>query len=357
MEKKLTDDLTTSFTPPAFDEWIKVASAETGGEPPMEKLSWKLGDLGFQPLYTSDHLKRTPLPPFVLENESRQRAWANIPLVTVNDEESANAIALEHLANEAEGILFELTKDRIDFLKLLRNISWEHCTVSFSGSQYGPDFADIINRNFAANEISGAFFSPLHGDNTMLQQTRFKMLGVVVSPSTAVDEIADGLQKGTRLIETFLNNENTVEQIIKHIAFQLPLGPQLLTEIAKVKAMRQLWYQVVRAYGVKEYRAEDLYLHGYSDKWLNAKYQPHGNMLKSTIASIAGIAGGCNALTVVAEEQDNRLMNRIARNTSHILLEESHLGKVNDPFAGAYALEAITNEMAAAAWKRFQSSI
>lgn len=356
MEKKLTDDLSSTFTSPEFDEWIKVASAETGGEAPMEKLSWKLADLEFNPLYTSDHLKTNALPPFVLENESRSRAWANVPLVVVNDEQSANTTALEHLKNEAEGILFHLTRNEIDFQKLLQDISWEHCTVSFLGSQLNADLAKIISGNFDGDKLAGAFFSSAHSNDITLIKTGFKMLGVPVSPSTAVDEIAEGLVQATRLIEKFIEKGNTTEEIIQHIAFQLPLGPQLLTEIAKLKAMRQLWYQVVRAYGVKTFRPEEMYLHGYSDKWINPKYQPHGNMLKSTIASIAGIAGGCNAITIVAEEQDNSLMNRIARNTSHILLEESHLGKVNDPFAGAYALEVMTNDIAEAAWKKFQSS-
>jgi methylmalonyl-CoA mutase len=80
-------------------------------------------------------------------------------------------------------------------------------------------------------------------------------------------------------------------------------------------------------------------------------------MLKSTISAIAGLAGGCNALTIQAEDSGNKMMARIARNTSHILLEESHLNKVSDPFAGSYAVEAITDDLARNAWDRFQTML
>lgn len=355
MEKKSTDAITSTFGVPSFDGWIRVASAETGGEPPLEKLTWKLSDLEFLPIYTSANLNGIhPAPPFVLGNESRPRSWANVPSVVVDNEQSANATALDHLENEAEGVLFQLQSGQTDFRKLLNNISWEHCTVSFSASTFSPELYDIMEQRYDARKLSGVFFQTKH-DDTVLKRTGIKMLGVIVAPSNAVDEIAEGLLQGTRLIEKFADKGHNIEEPVRHIAFQLPIGTELLADVSKLKAMRRVWHQAVRAYGIKDYYAEDLYLHGYSDKWINPKYQPHGNLLKGTVASIAAVAGGCNALTVVPEDPQNTMMSRIARNASHILLEEAQLGKVNDPFAGAYALEVMTDKIAAAAWKKFQS--
>ena len=120
--------------------------------------------------------------------------------------------------------------------------------------------------------------------------------------------------------------------------------------------MRILWYQVAQSYGVKDYSPDDLYIHGYSDKWINEQFQPHGNMLKGTVAAIAAISGGADGLTIIPEDDQHAVMSRIARNTSVILKAESQLAKVNDPFAGAYGVEVITDRIVRDAWAKFQAN-
>ena len=80
-------------------------------------------------------------------------------------------------------------------------------------------------------------------------------------------------------------------------------------------------------------------------------------MISGTVAALAAVAGGCDSLTVVPEDENNATMARIARNVCNILREESHLTKVADPMAGAYAIEIIVNELAIAAWKDFQHNV
>ena len=79
-------------------------------------------------------------------------------------------------------------------------------------------------------------------------------------------------------------------------------------------------------------------------------------MLKSTVAAIAGTSGGANGLTIVPEDEQHPAMSRIARNTSVILKAESQLARVNDPFAGAYGVEVITDRIARDAWAAFQAN-
>jgi methylmalonyl-CoA mutase len=79
-------------------------------------------------------------------------------------------------------------------------------------------------------------------------------------------------------------------------------------------------------------------------------------MLRSTTSSIAAICGGCDSLTVFPEDESNSMMQRMARNTSVILREESHLSKVADPLAGAYAIEVMIDTLAKESWQKFQSS-
>ena len=80
-------------------------------------------------------------------------------------------------------------------------------------------------------------------------------------------------------------------------------------------------------------------------------------MISGSVAALAALAGGCNSLTILAEDENNMTMTRIARNVSNILREESHLNKVADPTAGAYAIENIVDQLAVAAWGEFQRNI
>jgi methylmalonyl-CoA mutase len=356
MEKKTEESLFSSFPVPSFGEWIKSASAEIAGADPLEKLSWESSQLQFAPIYTAEYVAAMgTTPPVVLGNSHQARSWTNMPLVTVDDEKSANEIALEHLRNEADGILFRLSSRNHDFTKLLRGISWEHCSVSFIAKHgVSDDLVDFIRNKVDFSKITGTYFTEVPNPGSAFPDTNFKFHGIIINPSTPVDELAEALVKGVKVIEVATENRKALSETVRHIAFQLPLGTELLVEIAKFRAMRRLWYQAVSAYGVEGYSLSDVYLHGFSDVWVDPKFQPHGNMLKSTIASIAGISGGCNAITNLPEEENNRMMTRVARNTSHILLAESHFGKVNDPFGGAYAVEKLTNDFASRAWKKFQ---
>ena len=66
------------------------------------------------------------------------------------------------------------------------------------------------------------------------------------------------------------------------------------------------------------------------------------------------LLGGCDSLTVIAEDENNTTMNRVARNVSNIIREEALLDKVSDPLAGAYAIENMVDQIAEAAWMEFQ---
>lgn len=354
-----------SFAKPEKSEWTKAASAEISGGNPTENLGWVTADKqNFEPFYSPEDVAALSyLQNFQLNGINHTpdaHHWVNLPEVEVNDEKTANQSGLEHLKNEAEGILFSLAAKQVDFQQLLRDIRWDHCSVSFVAKNDFP-LGALINyiseKNYSYGNLQGVIFWK---DKVLLppalpSSNGLRFAGIVIEAATPVEEITKALESGVGTIEAFVQNGNTAEEIFKHIAFSIPLDTQLLINISKLKALRILWYQVAQAYGVRDYKISDLHIHGRSEKWVNPKFQPHGNMLKSTLASIAGISGGANSITIQPEENDHVMMARIARNTSIILREESHLGKVKDPFAGAYGIEIMTDRIAKDAWSSFQS--
>jgi methylmalonyl-CoA mutase len=70
---------------------------------------------------------------------------------------------------------------------------------------------------------------------------------------------------------------------------------------------------------------------------------------------MAAIAGGCDSITIEPEDATNETMNRMARNVSSILRDESHFSKVADPTAGSYYIDSLTEQLSEKAWSKFQS--
>ena len=128
----------------------------------------------------------------------------------------------------------------------------------------------------------------------------------------------------------------------------------ILVNIAKLKSMRVLWYQLSQAFEIQDYSPMDLKIHCLTGHYIAEKFQPHGNMIRNTNQVVSAIAGGANEITVVDGEKADSMIDRVTLNVSNILKEESHFGKVADPLAGSYVIERMVHEFSQAAWADFQ---
>lgn len=370
IEKTLQEQLKTAFQKTNKEDWIKAAAQEVKTDNPFESLQWGEHGLTFLPIYDkNDHRDLDYLNAFNLKAQNSHtgaRRWLNLPIVSAVDEKKANAIALNHLSQGADGILFDIDNRVPDFSKLLELIDWPFCSVSFMLSD---DLAIndlkkyILKKEYDPSTLFGTLFwkkIPSSVESFVRQfeqENKFNCLGIVVSPTSPVEEISSALASAVTLVDALSEKNINTEIIIRNISFSLPTATNFFVEIAKTKTLRMLWFQVAQAYGVRNYSHNDLHIHTRSEPWLNETYQPHGNMLKGTSSAMAAVIGGCDSLTVYAEDMDNVMMNRIAKNVSSILLDETHLNVVADPLAGSYAVDNLIHELAQKAWREFVSRV
>jgi methylmalonyl-CoA mutase len=369
MPNKLSvKSLLSNFPPSTSEQWKAIATEETQFNT-IDQLAWKgTNELVLLPYYDKrDHHYLETRNSFDLRpslQNKKGRQWSNLAPVVVEKEKTANREALQHLENGAEGILFECAHE-LNFNMLLSEIQLNFCRVHFvfSDTAQAKELFDYINEQYSAlHEIYGGILWKKYPENSESVFSDFEplknflSLGNWVDGSEPVEEIVSALLNGVQLADHLTDKNHHCKSVLSSIFFSLESGSDFFFTIAKLKALRLLWYQVLGAYNINE-SYQDIHLHARCPPYVNEKYEPHSNLLKSTIASLAASIGGCDSLSVYAQERSNTMLSRVARNVSTILKEESHTDAVADPLAGSYYVDTLINALAQKAWKKFQDII
>lgn len=161
--------------------------------------------------------------------------------------------------------------------------------------------------------------------------------------ATAVEEIAYMLAAGAEMLEA------AGVDVAPKLVCRFAVGSQFFVEIAKLRAARLTWAQVVEAFGGNRDTA-CLRIHAVTATANKTLYDAGNNLLRASAEALAAVIGGCDWLTVIPFRFDDHL----ARNIPRILREEAYLDRVADPAGGAYAIEVLTDQLAREAWKVFQ---
>jgi len=196
------------------------------------------------------------------------------------------------------------------------------------------------------------------------------ILGVVVDGSAVHDlgasdaqELGYALAVGTAYLRALTGAGFTVDEAIAVMEFRLAATDEQFPTIAKFRAARQLWARVVELSGSDLDKLDrrdklDQRVHAVTSRPMMSKYDPWVNMLRTTVAAFAAGVGGAEAVTVLPFDSPlgipDALGRRNARNTSSLLISESHVARVTDPAGGSYAVERLTHELAEAGWAEFQ---
>ncbi|MFS0863419.1 methylmalonyl-CoA mutase family protein [Fredinandcohnia sp. 179-A 10B2 NHS] len=175
--------------------------------------------------------------------------------------------------------------------------------------------------------------------------------------ANAVQELAYTLATATEYISVLEEKGLDFNEIAKRMTFSFSIGSNVFMEIAKLRAARVVWSAICKAYGGSAEEAK-MHIHARTSAFTKTVFDPYVNMLRSTTEAFSAIIGGVDSLHVSAFDEAIRKTNsfsrRIARNTQSILKEESHLHRVLDPAGGSWYIEALTNELADAAWTLFK---
>ncbi|MEU8888515.1 methylmalonyl-CoA mutase small subunit [Streptomyces sp. NPDC048442] len=174
--------------------------------------------------------------------------------------------------------------------------------------------------------------------------------------ASAAQELGCSLATGVAYLRTLTEAGLDVEAACGQLDFRYAATADQFLTIAKFRAARRLWARVAEVCGAPGAGAQRQ--HAVTSSVMMTRRDPWVNMLRTTIACMAAGVGGADSVTVLPFDQaiglPDAFARRIARNTSTILVEESHLSRVVDPAGGSWYVEQLTDELAAAAWEWFQ---
>ncbi|UQX03510.1 methylmalonyl-CoA mutase family protein [Streptomyces sp. RerS4] len=174
---------------------------------------------------------------------------------------------------------------------------------------------------------------------------------------SAAEELGLSLATGVAYLRALTDAGADVEAALGQLEFRYAATADQFLTIAKLRAARRLWARVAEACGAPAAGAQRQ--HAVTSPVMMTRRDPWVNMLRTTVACMAAGVGGADAVTVLPFDHElglpDAFARRISRNTSTVLLEESHLARVIDPAGGSYYVERLTDELAHAAWAFFQT--
>ncbi|MDP9240667.1 MAG: methylmalonyl-CoA mutase family protein [Actinomycetota bacterium] len=172
--------------------------------------------------------------------------------------------------------------------------------------------------------------------------------------ATPAQEIAFTLANGVQYVRAALDAGLAVDDFAPRLAFFFVARTTLLEEVAKFRAARRIWARIMREeFGAQNPKSMMLRFHTQTAGVQLTAQQPEVNLVRVAVQALGAVLGGTQSLHTNSYDEAIALPSekaaRLAVRTQQVLAHESDVTSTVDPFAGSYAIEAMTDEMEAAA--------
>ncbi|RHR60954.1 methylmalonyl-CoA mutase small subunit [Parabacteroides sp. AF17-28] len=394
---ELKEKLFSEFAPVSTEDWVAKITADLKGAPFEKKLVWKTGE-GFNanPFYRLEDLEglktTTSLPgefPYV-RGTKKDNDWYVRQNIEVTCFKAANEKALDILNKGVTSLGFIIKGDEVsaeNIATLLNGICPECVELNFNTCLCKAEkLIGILAEYFTSKGVDltkcagsvnyDPFKKPLikgHKNENWVEAAsavlkagealpKYKVLAVNAfelnnAGAYISQELGYALAWGNELLAKLTDAGFDVTEVAKKIKFNFGISSNYFMEIAKFRAARWLWAEIVAAYKPSCNCACKMNVHAQTSQWNMTVYDAHVNLLRSQTEAMSAAIAGVDSITVrpfdeIFETPDD-FSERIARNQQLLLKEECHLDKVVDPAAGSYSVEVFTNSIADVAWKLF----
>ena len=406
------EKLFTGFPPVSTEGWMEVINKDLKGADFQKRLVWKTNE-GFNvnPFYRAENIEGFPsarnLPgqfPYV-RSTRKDNVWYVRQDIKVNDYAEANKKALSLLEKGVTSLGFHLPKNNLSAENLeilLKGIAPDKVELNFRiciskthelarfvvayvtsqnldllkcfGSiEYDP-FRKILKKGVDVPNWMDDAAEMVKITASLPRYKSISITGNLLNDAGAYSyqELGFSLSYGNQVLGALIGEGLAPSLAAKKIKFEFGVGSNYFMEIAKFRAGRWLWAEIVNAYKPPcppyiecENTAADgtclcaakMNVHASTSRFNQSLYDPYVNLLRTQTEAMSATLGAVDSLTVrpfdEAFETPSEFAERIAVNQQLLLKEEAHFDKVTDPSSGSYYIETLTVSLAEQAWKLF----
>ena len=394
------EKLFSDFPPISTQAWMDKVTADLKGADFEKKLVWRTNE-GFnvKPFYRREDLDGLPLAdalpgefPYLRGNRKQDNSWLVRQDIRADHPEEANRKALDILNRGVDSLGFSIPAKQLsaDYLDaLLKDIRPECVELNFSTCQgHVVELARLLVDYF---QRQGCDLSQLRGsiaydplgkmlakgkERTSLAETGRALIEATASLPAyrvlAVDatllcnagaysyqELGYALAWGNEYMNALVEAGVPAATVARKIKFCFGISSNYFMEIAKFRAARLLWADIVSQYldAADDRSAAQMHVHAETSRFNLTLFDSYVNLLRTQTEAMSAALAGVDSMTVLpfdsAYETPSEFAERLARNQQLLLREESHFDKVVDPAGGSYYIENLTASIAAQAWKLF----
>ena len=394
------EKLFSDFSPVSTEQWMEKVTADLKGADFEKKLVWRTNE-GFKvkPFYRKEDLEglktTDALPgefPYLRGNKKDNNEWLVRQEIRVDDVKEANAKALDILNKGIDSLSFHVKAKELNaaYLEtLLDGICAECVELNFSTCQgHVVELANLLveyfqKKGYDLNKLQGS----INFDYLNKMVAKGKEKGSLVDTAKALiaataalpeyrvinvnaltlnnagayiyQELGYALAWGNEYMNQLTEAGVPAATVAKKIKFNFGISSNYFLEIAKFRAGRMLWADIVNSYLAEGdcKCAAQMKVHAETSSFNLTIFDSYVNLLRTQTEAMSAALAGVDSMTVVpfdkAYETPNDFSERLARNQQLLLKEESHFDKVIDPAAGSYYIENLTVSIAKQAWDLF----
>lgn len=392
------EKLFSEFKAPTRQEWLDKIEKDLKGADFNKRLVWRTNE-GFnvQPFYLKEDVEKLKTPeslpgefPFVRGNKKNSNEWYVRQEIEATDAKEANAKALDILNRGVDSLSFHIHGKDIskEFVEtLLQGIECEIVELNFNTcKRHTLELAEILKayfeqKGYDKKKITGSFdwdpmekmlrkgndltaVLPIAKDlvEAMKEYPNFRTVAVNAvslnnSGAYIVQELGYALAWGNEYMNQLVEAGIDADTAANNIKFNLGISENFFMEMAKFRAARMLWAEIVKQYAPKEDASCMMCVNAATSKYNMTLFDSYVNLLRSQTEAMSAALAGVHSIQVTpfdaVYETPNEFSERIARNQQLLLKEESHFDKVVDPGAGSYFIEELTTSLANEGWKIF----
>ena len=383
------------FEPVSPEQWRAKAEVDLKGADFDKKMVWRTNE-GFnvQPLYRGvdiANLKATEsLPgeyPYVRGTKT-DNVWAVRQNIKVVDAAQANAKARTLLTKGVTSLGFKIGKNvDVDLKVLLEGIDLNKVEINikccpkcaldvtqalvklitdagaqetFKGSvNFDPFKRQLKHGNAFPGDIAAMASELIKAAQPVKGLRVLSVDSILLNNAGAYiyQELGYALAWGNEWMAMMTEAGFSAAEVAHRIKFNMGISTIYFMEIAKFRAARQLWAQIVKQYGPECDCACKMVVNAETTRFNHTVFDSYVNLLRTQTEAMSAALAGVDSIVVTpfdaCYKESDEFGERIARNQQIMLLEESHLDKVADPAGGSYYVEMLTASLAEQAWKLF----